>query len=130
MPQVKFKFLLGLFVVLLGLANSRAQAQQKNVAQPYVVFVGIDKYADPQIKPRQFAETDVKALYDLFVSKDHLGVAITTSSCCWAARRQAAERAGDEGQHSEGPDRLEKSTGKDDLVIFGFFGEGRFAGRR
>jgi C-terminal peptidase prc len=40
---------------------------------PHVVLIGISKYADKQIKPRLHAEDDVKALYDLFTSKDHLG---------------------------------------------------------
>src|SRR5438067_2274606 len=38
----------------------------------YIVLVGVDEYADPQIKPRKHAEADAKALYDLFTNKDHL----------------------------------------------------------
>ncbi len=41
--------------------------------QPYLVLVGISKYADPKIKPRRHAESDARALHDLLTSKAYLG---------------------------------------------------------
>ena len=51
----------------------RAVAQDET-PQPYIVLVGINQYQDPQIKARKHAETDAQALYDLFISNEHLGV--------------------------------------------------------
>ena len=61
-----------LIVLFLGLSG-RVRAAEEAV-QPYVVLVGIDRYADKQILPRKTAEADAKALYDVFTSPDHLGV--------------------------------------------------------
>jgi hypothetical protein len=49
--------------LFLGLAG-RVRAAEEEV-QPYVVLVGIDKYADKQIVPRKTAEADAKALRPL-----------------------------------------------------------------
>jgi carboxyl-terminal processing protease len=38
----------------------------------YVVLVGINDYADKNIKPRKHSEADAQALYDLFTNKDYL----------------------------------------------------------
>jgi len=61
-------------LVVLGLAWAGAVRADDLPGTPYVVVVGIDKYADPQILPRKHAESDAKALHDLLTSKDHLGV--------------------------------------------------------
>src|SRR5438552_18607638 len=63
--------LLALFLVG-GLAVPAVRAGEA-VGKPFIVAVGIDKYQDPQIKPRKHAEADAKALVDLFLSKDNLG---------------------------------------------------------
>src|SRR5688572_4750240 len=64
---------LGLLASMLFAINLPLHAAEEPT-QPYVVLVGIDKYRDPQILPRKHCEADAKALYDLFVSKDFLGV--------------------------------------------------------
>src|SRR5260370_22072337 len=51
---------------------SGAAADKPQVAQTHVVLVGINNYADKQIKPRKFAEEDAKALYALFTDKRYL----------------------------------------------------------
>src|SRR5262249_29270996 len=73
MAKVKF---LGLVLAALvaALAVRPARAAADDQTQPYVVIVGISKYADPQITPRPLAEADAKALYDLFTNKAYLGV--------------------------------------------------------
>src|SRR5438874_24558 len=62
---------MGCLVVLAGLAP---MARADEPTQPLIVLVGIDKYNDAQIKPRKHGEADAKALYDLFTSKDYLGI--------------------------------------------------------
>src|SRR5262245_57699557 len=59
---------------LMPFAGLAPLARADESTQPYVVLVGIDKYTDTQIKPRKHAEADAKALYDVFASKDYLGV--------------------------------------------------------
>ncbi|MGE3804672.1 MAG: caspase family protein, partial [Gemmataceae bacterium] len=59
--------------LLLGLVLTAQARSAEAEPQTYIVLVGIDKYADPQIKPRAFAEADAKALYDLFTDKQYLG---------------------------------------------------------
>src|SRR5271165_144832 len=73
MTKSKSLGLLALFL-LLGLAVAPARAAEEKHSTPYVLIVGIDKYADPLILPRAHAEADARALYDLFINKDHLGV--------------------------------------------------------
>src|SRR5207237_9654486 len=68
----KVRRLLDLGMVVLAAALPGRAAEKQG--QPYVVLVGISQYQDKQIKPRPHAEADVKALYDLFMNKDYLGV--------------------------------------------------------
>src|SRR5438552_16339197 len=63
--------LLALFLVG-GLAVPAVRAGEAT-GRPFVVAVGIDRYQDPQIKPRKHAEADAKALVELFLSREHLG---------------------------------------------------------
>src|SRR5262249_6334325 len=42
--------------------------------QTYAVVIGVGQYDDKDIKPRAHAEDDAKALYDVLVNKDYLGV--------------------------------------------------------
>ncbi len=124
-----------LLVFTIGLAlfgiKTSARAEEEHVPQPYVVLVGIDKYQDAQIKSRKHAEADAKALYDLFLSKDHLGVA--------AKNMKLLLGTPDKTRNSEPATRanvmkalqwLEKNTKKDDLVIFAYLGNGAPIGER
>ena len=66
--------MLGLLaIVLVGTSVVPARAADEP-AQPYIILVGIDKYADAQILPRANPEADAKALYDVFTGKDQLGI--------------------------------------------------------
>jgi C-terminal peptidase prc len=120
--------LAGLF---LGAPAVRAGDDETRPGQTYVVLVGIDKYKDPQIKSRQHAEADAQALYDLFTSKDHLGVT--------ADHIKLLLGSADAKRHSDKATRanvlsavawLEKNAKPNDLVIFGYFGEGAPLGER
>src|SRR5262245_40565620 len=72
MTRAKLTGLLAGFV-LATLAVTPARAADDPV-KAYLVLVGIDDYADKQIKPRKHAEDDAKALYDLFTNKEYLDV--------------------------------------------------------
>ena len=60
----------GLVILVTALPAPAAEGK----THPCIVLVGISKYADEQILPRANAENDVKALYDVFTSKDYLGI--------------------------------------------------------
>lgn len=99
--------------------------------QPYIVLVGIDNYADTQIKARTHAEADAKAFYDLFSSRDFLGAD--------AGHIKLLLGKPDEKRNSEPATHdnilkavrwLSSKAGKDDVAIFAFFGEGAPIGER
>lgn len=114
-----------LMATLLALAPAgKVQAQQEK-SQPYVILVGINKYMDKQILPREHAEQDAKALYDLFAHKGRLGVDAKHIKLLLGSK--------DEKRHSEAATRenilnalkwVSENAKKNDLVIFGFFGQG------
>src|SRR5687767_2973537 len=59
---------------LLNLPSTFAAEEAARPNEARVVLIGISDYADKQIKPRKHAEDDAKALFDLFSSKEYLGV--------------------------------------------------------
>src|SRR5258708_7537587 len=73
MSQATPTGLLGGLAVLL-VVTLPLRAEEVRQPQSYAVLVGVAKYSDAAIQPRPHAEDDVKALYDLFTNKDHLGV--------------------------------------------------------
>jgi C-terminal peptidase prc len=74
MTKVKIVGILGVALAVLALTSSVRAEEEAGTPEPYVVLVGISKYADTQIKPRVHGEDDAKALYDLFTDKQYLGV--------------------------------------------------------
>src|SRR6266404_4928375 len=113
---------MGCIIVLAGL-TPLARAQEPS--QPFIVLVGIDQYNDAQIKPRKHAEADAKALYDVFVSKDYLGVDAKHIKLLLGSPDKS--RASEPATHENILSALrwvEKSARKDDLVVFAFFGNG------
>src|SRR6516225_240384 len=125
MIRTKLALLASLTVLLLALP---ARAAEKP-AQPYVVLVGIDHYADENILPRKHAEADAKALYQLFVSKDHLGVDADHIRLLLGKPGKDAQPA-TRDNILKGLKWLQTTPGKDDLVVFGIFGEGAPVGER
>ena len=116
---------LALGLLALPLRADQPKADQAKPSQPYVVLVGISNYADKQIKPRAHAEDDAKAVYELFTNKKYLGVDAEHS------RLLLGDSAKVPGSQAATRDNILKSlrwiaanAKTNDLVIFGFFGEG------
>ena len=121
------KFVPALIVLLSALPASAAEQP----GQPFIVVVGIDKYTDPHILPRKHAEADARALHDLFVSKDYLGVddkhiRLLLGNADKTPGSQAATR----DNILQALKWLQTSASKDDLVVFAFFGQGAGVGDR
>src|SRR5687768_14062160 len=70
--MIKARHLVVMLVLSLLVLWAKPIQAAEGVGKAYVVLIGIDKFADDQILPRKHGEADAKALYDLFVSKDHL----------------------------------------------------------
>ncbi len=112
---------------------ARAGDDETQPGQTYVVLVGIDKYQDPQIKSRTHAEADARALYDLFINRNYLGVPVENVKLLLGSAdgkgKEPAEKATRENI-LKAITWLEKTTKANDLVIFGFIGEGAPLGER
>ena len=118
------------FAMLALVLPVRSAEEPKAASQPYVVLVGISKYADKQIKPRPHAEDDAKALYDLFTNKEYLGVDAKHVRCLLGS--EDAKRGSQPATRENILKALQWVADKaqaNDLVIFAFFGEGGAAGR-
>ena len=125
---------LSILVLMLAAAFPVRAAEEKAAAstpQAHVVLVGINDYADKQIKPRKFAEEDAKALYDLFSDKRYLGVDgehihLLLGNADEKRHSQPATRANIiKALH----DAVAAARAKD-LVIFTFIGQGAPLGER
>jgi carboxyl-terminal processing protease len=94
-------------------------------AQPYVVLVGVSNYEDKQIKARPHAEDDAKALYDLFTAKKYLGADAEHSRLLLgdSAKVPGSEPA-TRANILKALHWIADNAQANDLVIFGFFGEG------
>ncbi len=117
--------------LLLGTPALQAADDEAPPGQTYVVLVGINKYQDPQIKTRLHAEADAQALYDLFTSKGHLGVPLNHIKLLLGsadAKRLSAKAT--RANILEAVAWLQKNVKANDLVIFGYFGEGAPLGER
>jgi carboxyl-terminal processing protease len=124
---------IGLLAALVGLYSSTApvRAAEADAPKTYVVLVGVSQYSDPQIKPRRHAESDAKALYDLFTDKTYLGAA--------QADVHLLLGTADEKRHSETATKANilKALGdvatkahKNDLVLIALIGQGAPLGDR
>jgi len=120
-----------LFALLCGLLPAVARAEDPAKAKPHVVLIGISDYADKQIKPRPKAEDDAKSLYDLFTSKEYLGV--DTKNVRLLLGKADEKRNSIEATHKNILDAIKwvsKDCKTDDLVVFAFFGQGCSLGER
>jgi carboxyl-terminal processing protease len=120
------RMLLGI-LLLWGCGLSPVRAGE--VAQPpYAVLIGIDKFQDAQIKPRQHAEADARALYDLFRAEDHLGVPAANMKLLLGSGKDddRATRA----NILKAITWLETAAPKDAPVVFAYFGQGAPVGER
>ena len=120
-----FGAVLALGLLALPLRAEQPQAEKDKTSQPYVVLVGISNYADKQIKSRPHAEDDAKALFEVFTDKKYLGADAAHS------RLLLGDSAKVPGSEPATRDNILKAlhwiaenAKTNDLVIFGFFGEG------
>ncbi len=116
---------LALAMLALPLRAEQPKAETDKPSQPYVVMVGISNYADKQIKSRPHAEEDAKALFDLFADKKYVGVDADHRRLLLG---DAAKTPGSEAATHENILKalrwIADKAQPDDLVVFGFFGEG------
>jgi carboxyl-terminal processing protease len=116
---------LALALLALPLRAEQPKAETDKPSQSYVVMVGISNYADKQIKPRPHAEEDAKAVFDLFADKKYLGVDAEHRRLLLG---DAAKTPGSQpATHENILNALRWIADKaqpNDLVVFGFFGEG------
>ncbi len=93
--------------------------------QPYVVLIGISNYADKQIKPRAHAEDDAKALFDMLTDKKYLGVDKEHSRLLLGdAAKVPGSQAATRENILKALHWIADNAKSNDLVLFGFFGEG------
>src|SRR5437762_5014261 len=119
----------GLALLALWAALPVQAAEEQ--AKPLAVIVGIDEYEDALIKPRQHAEADAQALYDLFTSKERGG---------FDADRVRLLLGQDDAQRRAQPATREnilaavrwlaQKAKRDDPVVFIFIGAGAPLGER
>ena len=110
-----------LILAALGAGVTRAE-EDRQAPRAYVVLVGISEYQDKNIKPRPHAEADAQALYDLLKNKDRLGGEVRLLLGTKDAKRPS-ELATRENI-LKAVHWAATSAGKDDLVLFAFFGQG------
>lgn len=120
--------MLGAALLFGGLAQA---AEEQHTPQAYIVLVGVDKYQDPKITPRPYAEADAEALYTVFRDKERLGVSEENSRLLLGQ--------GDKDKHAEAATHtnilkalhwVATKAKRDDLVVIGLFLQGAPLGER
>jgi carboxyl-terminal processing protease len=113
----------GLLALPVGAEQPKAVAAKG--PQPYVVLIGISNYADKQIKPRAHAEDDAKALYGVFTDKKYLGVDAEHSRLLLGdSAKTPGSQPATRANILKTLHWITDNAKSNDLVIFGFFGEG------
>jgi C-terminal peptidase prc len=111
-------------------AAGEAVAERTSVPhQTYLLLTGVSQYADKQIKPRPHAEADARALYDLFTSKDYLGLDAQHARLLLGAAKEK-DRQATRRNFLDGLKWLAEQAKPADTVIVGFLGEGGPLGER
>lgn len=124
---------MGLLASLVGALAAESARAAEEAPRPgaYIILVGVNDYADKQIKPRKHAEADAKALYDLFVNPKYLGVAKDHIQLLLGDQDAGRDsKPATKENILKAIDAVVKKAGKDDLVIFGFFGQAGPLGER
>jgi C-terminal peptidase prc len=119
------KLVLAVLLMLATTAFPAVALAADEAGHAYVVLVGIDQYADKQIKSRPHAEADAKALYDVFVNKKYRGVDADHIRLLLGS--PDATRNSQPATHENIIKSLHWVSSKaerDDLVIFAFIGQG------
>jgi C-terminal peptidase prc len=139
MTKVMLKGLMaGWMLAALAALPLRAAEDTPPKPKAFAVVVGIDHYADVQIKPRAHAEADAKALYQVLSSNDYLGIRpgdgyLLLGSAKGDAGQQKQDDAAQPATHAailKALHSVASKAGKDDLVVFAFFGQGAPLGEK
>jgi C-terminal peptidase prc len=116
---------LAIGLLALPLHAEQPKDEKAKASQTYVVLVGISNYADKQIKPRPHAEDDAKALAELFANKKYLGVDKDHSRLLLGdAEKRPGSQAATRDNILKALRWIADNAKTNDLVVFGFFGEG------
>jgi carboxyl-terminal processing protease len=130
MTRASSNCLVAALAVALALANTASAEAPKEKAEKaaprtHVLLVGISKYDDKQIKPRPHAEADVKALYDLFTSKDHAALDPKDVTLLLGAEdKERNAKKATRAAFLKALRDLARDANPQDTVIFAFVGEG------
>jgi carboxyl-terminal processing protease len=115
-------------LAVAGLATAgpaQEASAPKPAAGPFVVLVGVGTFTDPAIKPRPTAEADARAVYDLFSDPARLpGVQGRVRLLTGTPDAKRGEKPATRENVIAALKEARAATGKDDLVVFGYFGGG------
>src|SRR5262249_51786431 len=90
----------------------------------YVVLVGVGDYTDPGIQPRNHVEADARALYDRVTDKQYLdGDRENVKPLLGGKDNKRPNQPATKANILQALRLAVSQAGKDDLVIFGFFGQ-------
>lgn len=123
---MKRTVLAALFSAALLAPHLRAEEPAPKPSQGgYAVLIGVGQFDDPAIKARPTADADAKAMYDLVTDGKNIGipaerVALLTST---PDEKRKGKKATKENILKAIHEAIDK-TGKDDLLLIGFFGRG------
>lgn len=114
-----------LSTVLLAPALPAEEPAVKPAKGNYAVLIGVGEYDDRAIKPRPTADVDAKAMYDFVIDGKHMGIAPERVALLLSSpdAKRKSEKATKANILKAIRDGIEK-TGKDDLLVIGFFGRG------
>jgi carboxyl-terminal processing protease len=110
------------FLTLLLLPTTLLHAGSL-VPNTHAVLVGVSTYPDTKIKPRQNAEADAKAFYEMIVAKEYFG-ADPKNVHLLLSQKGANSELATRANILSALAAVVKKAGPDDLVIFAFFGQG------
>src|SRR5437763_5755108 len=105
-------------LLLVGLLSA---APPPPAPPAFIVIAGINSYADKEIPSRPHPEDDARALHDLLADRRYLG----------AGKEQMRLLLGKSATRRALLDSMEwlrDKAGRDDLVLFAFFGQGATLG--
>lgn len=96
---------------------------------PFVVVVGVGQFADKAIEPRLTADADARAVYKLFADKGFSDAGPDRSILLTSVPdEKAGERKATRENVVKALHEAVEKTGKDDTVVFAFFGRGASVG--
>ncbi len=120
-------------IVTVAVLSAALFAQSLRAEEPaakpaqggYAVLIGVGEYDDRAIKPRPTADADAKAMYDFVIEPKHVGIAPERVALLLSApdAKRKSEKATKANILKAVREAIEK-TGKDDLLVIGFFGRG------